>query len=110
MYKRQVHHHCDAGLAGGLRDLLTVGVPAQVLGLGVLAAQGSLEGVGACLLYTSMAGRWRTLRSTLTVTFSDIVQNLPAVPRMRVIHKGGFFVGSYQIYHAGISRLVDIGR
>ena len=42
----------------------------------------------------------------MTVTFSDIVQNLPAVPRMRVIHKGGFFVGSYQIYHFIIAKNV----
>ena len=51
-----VHHHSDAGLAGGLRDLLTVGVPAQVLGLGVLAAQGSLEGVGAAHSALALAG------------------------------------------------------
>ena len=51
-----VHHHSDAGLAGGLHDLLTVGVPAQVLGLGVLAAQGSLEGVGAAHSALALAG------------------------------------------------------
>ena len=51
-----VHHHSDAGLAGGLRDLLTVGVPAQVLGLGVLAAQGGLEGVGAAHSALALAG------------------------------------------------------
>ena len=51
-----VHHHGDAGLSGGLRDLLTVGVPAQVLGLGVLAAQGSLEGVGAAHSALALAG------------------------------------------------------
>ena len=51
-----VHQHGDAGLAGGLRDLLTVGVPAQVLGLGVLAAQGGLEGVGAAHSALALAG------------------------------------------------------
>ena len=51
-----VHHHSDAGLAGGLCDLLTVGVPAQVLGLGVLAAQSRLEGVGAAHSALALAG------------------------------------------------------
>ena len=51
-----VYHHSDAGFAGGLRDLLTVGVPAQVLGLGVLAAQGSLEGVGAAHSALALTG------------------------------------------------------
>ena len=51
-----VHHHGDAGLPGGLGDLLTVGVPAQVLGLGVLAAQSRLEGVGAAHSALALAG------------------------------------------------------
>ena len=51
-----VHHHSDAGLAGGLGDLLTVGVPAEVLGLGVLAAQSRLEGVGAAHSALALAG------------------------------------------------------
>ena len=51
-----VHHHSDAGLAGGLGDLLTVGVPAQVFDLGVLAAQSRLEGVGAAHSALALAG------------------------------------------------------
>ena len=39
----------------------------------------------------AMAGRWRILRSTLTVTFSDINSYLPAAPRQSALSRGQFF-------------------
>ena len=53
---RAVHHHSDGGFARSLRDLLPIGVPAQMFGLGILAAEVGLEGIGAAHSPLALAG------------------------------------------------------
>ena len=53
---RAVHHNGDGGFARRLRDLLPIGVPAQMFGLGILAAEVGLEGIGAAHSPLALAG------------------------------------------------------